>query len=191
MNTAAISVWQSECVPAHYRGRVIVLQLALNQVGNVTSQWLNYGMSFVASDSVSWRFPLAFQCFFAFLTMIFIPWLPDSPRWLVMRDRNEEALQVIRRLGGRGRSADHYRGIFNDIRQNLNHEMSMEKISFRNLLKKDTLHTTRRILLGAGTQFMQQWSGINALVYYLPIVFASLGINDNLSIILSSCNAMS
>lgn len=190
MNTASIPVWQSETVPAKHRGHVMVLQLAVNQVGNVTSQWINYGMTFIASNSVAWRFPLAFQMFFAFLTIAFVPFLPDSPRWLVLKNRNEEALEVIRRLGGALLSEEESRERCTAIQQNVEHEMSMGKITISSLLKRDRLHTTRRILLGAGTQFMQQWCGINAILYYLPVVFASLGLDRNLSIILSCCNAM-
>lgn len=190
MNTVAIPVWQSEVAPAHYRGRIMVLQLALCQVGNVTSQWLNYGMTFVATNSVSWRFPLAFQCFFALLTMAFIPWLPDSPRWMIMRDRAEEALGVIRRLHGNAYTEEQTREAWETIRDSVQHELNMGPISIRSLLRNDKLQTTRRMLLGAGTQFMQQWSGINAIIYYLPVVFESLGLSRNLSLILGACNAM-
>lgn len=190
MNTASIPVWQSETVPARRRGQVMVLQLALNQVGNVTSQWINYGMTFIASNSVAWRFPLAFQMFFAILTIILVPFLPDSPRWLVLKGRNDEALQVIRRLGGSSRSEEENREAHAAIQWNVDHEMSMGKLTIKSVFQRDSLHTTRRVLLGAGTQFMQQWSGINAILYYLPVVFASLGLDRNLSVILSCCNAM-
>lgn len=190
MNTAAIPVWQSELAPASHRGRIMVLQLVLNQVGNVTSQWLNYGMTFISSSSVSWRFPLAFQCFFALLTMAFIPWLPDSPRWLILKDRGEEALQIIKRLGGSESTEEQSREAWQTIHDSVQHEASMGSISIKSLLRNDELQTTRRLLLGAGTQFMQQWSGINAIIYYLPIVFHSLGISRNLSLILGACNAM-
>lgn len=190
MNTASIPVWQSETVPARHRGHVMVLQLALNQVGNVTSQWINYGMTFIASNSMAWRFPLAFQMFFAILTILLVPFLPDSPRWLVLKNRNDEALEVIRRLGGPRRSEEENRSMHAAIQWNVDHEMSMGKLTIRGIFRRDSLHTTRRVLLGAGTQFMQQWSGINAILYYLPVVFASLGLDRNLSIILSCCNAI-
>lgn len=41
-----------------------------------------------------------------------------------------------------------------------------------------------------GTQFMQQWGGINAINYYLPVVFASLQVSRQMSLILSACNAI-
>lgn len=190
MNTAAIPVWQSETTPALHRGRIMVLQLALNQVGNVTAQWLNYGMTFISTNSVAWRFPTAFQIFLALITMATIPALPDSPRWLCLVGRNQEALEIVNRLHVAGTPREEVQRKFDLIRTSLEHEMEMGKITVKTLLGRDKLHTTRRILLGAGTQFMQQFGGINVIVYYLPVVFASLGISRNLSLILSSCNAM-
>ncbi|CAH0019642.1 unnamed protein product [Clonostachys rhizophaga] len=104
--------------------------------------------------------------------MAFVPFFPGSPRWLIMKERNEEALEVIQRLGGNSQTEDENRAVHEEIRASVQHE------------------TTRQIILSAGTQLMQQWSGINALFYYLPVVFASLGVGRNLSLILSLCNAM-
>ncbi|KAJ4157137.1 hypothetical protein NW754_008779 [Fusarium falciforme] len=190
MNTTAIPVWQSETADARHRGRFMVLQLGLNQVGNVMAQWLNYGMSHIPTNPVSWRFPLAFQCFFAILTVMFLPWLPDSPRWLAMRGRNEEAYTILKRLGGSNRSEEQTKELYDLMMNNLRHEAEMPKFGLKSLFKNDRLQTTRRMLLGAGTQFMQQFGGINIINYYLPVVFASLGVNRNLSLILGACNAM-
>jgi sugar porter (SP) family MFS transporter len=190
MNTTAIPVWQSETADPRYRGRFMVLQLGLNQVGNVMAQWLNYGMSHIAANPVSWRFPLAFQCFFAVLTVMFLPWLPDSPRWLAMRGRNEEAYTILKRLGGPNRPEEETKELYDSMMNNLRHEAEMPKFRFKSLFKNDRLQTTRRMLLGAGTQFMQQFGGINIINYYLPVVFASLGVNRNLSLILGACNAI-
>ncbi|KAL3445139.1 general substrate transporter [Aspergillus insuetus] len=201
MNTASIPVWQSETASARHRGHIMVLQLVLCQLGQVVSQWLNYAMTFVAADEVSWRFPLAFQAVFALFVMALVPFLPDSPRWLITRDRNEEAYEVLRRLGGASWGSasspgeadddnDNVRAAFDEIHRSVQHEMSFGKISLRSLAHNDRLQTTRRMILGAGTQFMQQWSGINAVTYYLPVVFASLGIGRNLSLILAGCSSL-
>ncbi|KAL7757110.1 hypothetical protein ACKLNR_014103 [Fusarium oxysporum f. sp. zingiberi] len=190
MNTTAIPVWQSETADPRHRGRFMVLQLGLNQVGNVMAQWLNYGMSHIPTNSVSWRFPLAFQCFFAVLTVMFLPWLPDSPRWLAMRGRHEEAYTILKRLGGSNRPEEETKELYDVMMNNLRHEAEVPKFRVKSLLHNDRLQTTRRMLLGAGTQFMQQFGGINIINYYLPVVFASLGVNRNLSLILGACNAI-
>ncbi|CAG8934666.1 unnamed protein product [Penicillium salamii] len=190
MNTASIPVWQSETSSARHRGHIMVLQLVLCQLGQVLSQWLNYAMTFLAASDVSWRFPLALQIVFAVMVMILVPFLPDSPRWLITRGHNLEAYEVMRKLDGSASSEENTRAAFEEIQRSVQHEMSFGKVSISSLIKNDRLQTTRRLILGAGTQFMQQWSGINAVTYYLPVVFASLGINRNLSLILAGCSSL-
>lgn len=51
-----------------------------------------------SNSSLPWRFPIAFQMAPAILLLIGSPWLPFSPRWLMMQGREEEAHEVIKRL---------------------------------------------------------------------------------------------
>ena len=46
-------------------------------------------------DRISRRFPLAFQFIFIFVLFGTVPWLPESPRWLIAHGGNEEAMQII------------------------------------------------------------------------------------------------
>ncbi|GIC94512.1 MFS transporter/fungal specific transcription factor domain-containing protein [Aspergillus udagawae] len=85
VNTTAPPVWQSEMLKSSRRGCLIVLQLALNQLGNVTAQWLNFGLNYIDHLGVSWRHSIAFQIFDAAATVSIIPSLPDSPRWLIQK----------------------------------------------------------------------------------------------------------
>ncbi|KAL8866042.1 MAG: hypothetical protein Q9198_009061 [Flavoplaca austrocitrina] len=190
INTTTIPVWQSETSKPKHRGLLIVLQLALNQLGNVTAQWLNFGMGYIPTTAISWRFPIAFQIFYALATVVMLPWLPDSPRWLIQRGRRDEARSIVARLLGSPVESAETASLYDTIVRNNEHEMEVSKVSFKALLKNDRLQTTRRVILGAGTQFMQQWGGINVINYYLPVVFASLGVGRRLSLILSGCNAV-
>lgn len=190
INTTTIPVFQSETSRPKHRGLLVVLQLALNQLGNVTAQWLNFGMGYIAKNPVSWRFPIAFQIFYALATVMMIPWLPDSPRWLVQKGRHGEAKKIVARLLAKPVDDSEVESSYTIIVRNTEHELEVSKTSWRALLGNDRLQTTRRVILGAGTQFMQQWGGINVINYYLPVVFASLGVSRQMSLILSGCNAM-
>lgn len=190
INTTTIPVWQSETSQPKHRGLLVVLQLALNQLGNVTAQWLNFGMGYIPWQAVSWRFPIGFQMFYALATIIMIPWLPDSPRWLIQKGRYEESRAIVARLLAKPTDDREAKELYDTIVRNTKHELEVSRVSWRSLLANDRLQTTRRIILGAGTQFMQQWGGINVINYYLPVVFASLGVGRRLSLVLSGCNAM-
>lgn len=189
-NTTAVPVWQAEVFPPELRGRMMVLQLVLNQLGNVTAQWLNFGLGYIGNKDVSWRFPLAFQIFYALATVSLMPWCPDSPRWLIQRGRTTEARAVLARLRDKDQDDPEIVTLHESAVHSVDHEMEVSRPKWSALLRNDDLQTARRVFLGAGTQFMQQWGGINVINYYLPVVFGSLNVSRRMSLILSACNAI-
>jgi MFS family permease len=82
LNTATAPVWQSETSKANWRGRLVVIEMIMNIAGFSLSNWMTYGFSFVPGP-ISWRFPLAFQLVFMAILFATVPWLPESPRWLI------------------------------------------------------------------------------------------------------------
>lgn len=79
LNTSTVPTWQSECSKSHRRGQLVMIEGALITGGICISYWIDFGMSF-APGEVAWRFPIAFQIFFALLILVFILDLPESPR---------------------------------------------------------------------------------------------------------------
>lgn len=59
------------------------------------SYWIDLLFSFLEPSTISWRFPLAFQIVLALFIILVIPALPESPRWLVLKGRDGEALDVL------------------------------------------------------------------------------------------------
>lgn len=71
----------------------------MNIAGFSLSNWMTYGFSF-AQGSISWRFPIAFQLVFSVILLSTIPWLPESPRWLLAHGREDEGVGVLVALEG-------------------------------------------------------------------------------------------
>lgn len=94
MNTSTVPMWQSETSKSHRRGQMVMIEGSLIVFGVMLSYWIDLGLSF-AKSSVAWRFPIAFQIFLAIIILVFIPGLPESPRWLVLKGRDEDALEVL------------------------------------------------------------------------------------------------
>lgn len=122
--------------------------------------------------------------------MAMLPWLVESPRWLIQKGRLQEAQTVISRLFARAPEDPEVRVFMEGIAAGVQHEMETTKDSWHILFTSDKLHSRRRLILGAGTQFMQQWGGINIINYYLPLVFGALGVGRRLALILSGCNVI-
>ena len=94
MNTSTIPVWHAELMKAHKRGKGLAVELAINIFGVMMAYWVDYGFSFVNS-AVQFRFPLALQILFAIVSFAGILVLPESPRWLLAHDKQEEARHIL------------------------------------------------------------------------------------------------
>ncbi|KAF5245066.1 hypothetical protein FAUST_1956 [Fusarium austroamericanum] len=195
MNTSTIPVWHSELMKASNRGKGLAIELAINIFGVMLSYRVDYGMSFVSSDA-QFRFPLAFQIFFAILTFIGILLLPESPRWLINHDRHEEAREVLWAVRKNAKSIskddESVSRAIAEIQHAINEEReAAQTSSFKAMWKNGEQKFLYRTMLGIGGQFMQQLSGINLITYYAPVIFQeSVGISHNLSLLLAGFNGV-
>ncbi|KAK1225520.1 hypothetical protein PQX77_011539 [Marasmius sp. AFHP31] len=194
INTATAPVWQSETSKPSLRGKLIVFSMIMNIAGFSLSNWMTYGFSFL-SGSISWRFPIAFQLVFSIILLSTIPWLPESPRWLLAHGREEEGVAVLVALeGGSTTPKDPY---IVEQKMEILEAVRAEKEgapAWSDIIKGRTGNTgmIKRLALGAGTQWMQQLVGINVTSYYLPLVLQnSVGLSNTLSRLLAACNSVS
>ena len=187
LNTTAIPMWQVETSKQHHRGRLVIMELVLNIFGIAVTSWMNYGFTFLPNNSVSWRFPLAFQSFCSIVTLLLTVIMPESPRWLVLRGRHEEAQHILGQLAGQDPSEPEITEALQVLVNTVQHEQEAETTSIRDLLKNDRSQTLRRICLGAGLGLMQQACGVNIIANYLPVVLTkSIGFDDRLALIISA-----
>ncbi|PKY00220.1 putative MFS sugar transporter [Aspergillus campestris IBT 28561] len=193
INTATAPIWQTETAQARWRGKLVILEMGLNVGGYCLVNWINYGLSFNAG-AVAWRFPIAFQFVFIFLLYATVPWLPESPRWLLSHDRESEALQVLSCIEDKPVDDPYITTQYDEIMYSISYERQ-NAIAWKDLLKRDKgndTKTLRRLLLGAGSQAMQQFGGINLMSYYLPMVLInSVGLTNTMARLLTAVNATS
>ncbi|KAJ5480597.1 hypothetical protein N7530_006106 [Penicillium desertorum] len=193
INTATAPISQTETSETKWRGKPVILDVMMNIAGFCLVNWINYGLSF-AGGSVAWRFPLAFQFFFFFILWSATPWLPESPRWLLAHGKEEEAIEVLSCLKAKPIDDPVVITQRNEIAFSIQYERQ-NAVRWRDLLKKDKKNDTktlRRIFLGVGSQFMQQFGGINIMSYYMPTVLTkSVGLSEKMARLLSACNAVS
>ena len=154
----------SEIAPAHIRGRLVsVFQLAI-VIGILTTYVVNY---FMASSIDPWHHMFLMGIYPAVILFIGLFFLPESPRWLLLKNRNQDAINVLRKLRG-----EFYQAELNDIQETLKIEKN-RKSNWGVLFQKKHLPLVAIAVL---IMFFQQLSGINAIIYYSPKVFMSAGL---------------
>ncbi|KAG6827436.1 hypothetical protein H0H92_011790 [Tricholoma furcatifolium] len=174
LNTATSPVWQSETSKPSLRGKLVVFGMIMNIAGFSLSNWLTYGFSFL-EGSVAWRFPIAFQLFFSVILLSTVPWLPESPRWLLAHGREEEGVEVLVALEGNGA-----------CKTDVVIVEQVEEILAAVRLEKETAPKWIDVLRGrTGNTGMVQRLLLGAVLQN------SVGLSNTLSRLLAACNSVS
>ncbi|KAJ5202099.1 uncharacterized protein N7498_006762 [Penicillium cinerascens] len=189
MNTSTIPTYQAECSRSSNRGLLICIEGSTVAIGTLISYWIDFGASYGPPD-LTWRFPIGFQIVFGIFIIVSLAVLPESPRWLFIRERYEEGETVIAALAAKP---------INDPEVQLQKTIILDSIRASGQATKSTPISAvftggktqhfRRMLLGCSSQFFQQIGGCNAVIYYLPVLFKdSLGQDEFMSMVLGGVN---
>ncbi|EDP51422.1 hypothetical protein KXV70_002633 [Aspergillus fumigatus] len=187
IETSTVPMYQAELCEASKRGKLVCSEPLLVGVGIVISYFFDYGMSFVGGQ-IAWRLPIACQLIFAFVVIILVFGLPESPRYCYKEQRNDEALQILSDVNGLPKDDPKIVAEQKEILEALELETKHGGYKWRNIFKRDEVSTGHRVLLAYGMQFMNQVGGINLVVYFIPTVLNSnVGLSKNLSLIIGGC----
>jgi sugar porter (SP) family MFS transporter len=157
-------------------------------IGTLIAYWIDYGCLY-GPDEFSWRFPIAFQCVFAIIVIIMMIQLPESPRWLLTHHREAEAATILAGLNGLQRNDPEVLIQMGVIKDAVRKAGGGGKVPTKVLFTNGKTQYFRRMILGASSQFMQQLSGCNAVIYYFPILCQNaLGTDHNLALLLGGIN---
>jgi sugar porter (SP) family MFS transporter len=157
-------------------------------IGTLIAYWIDYGCLY-GPDAFTWRFPIAFQCVFAVIVIVMMLNLPESPRWLLTHHHEDEAATILAGLSGLRRDDPEVLLQMTVIKDAVRKAGGGGKVPTKLLFTNDRNQYLRRMLLGGSSQFMQQLSGCNAVIYYFPILCQNaLGTDHNLALLLGGVN---
>lgn len=88
----------SEISPPSKRGILLGMFIIGIGLGYSTCAWVGFGAHYATNETVQWRMPLALACVTPSLVCIGVFFIPESPRWLIWKGRNDEAWVIIERL---------------------------------------------------------------------------------------------
>ena len=186
IETSTVPMYQSELCEANKRGRLVASEPLFVGVGIVIAYFFDYGMSYVGGP-IAWRLPIACQIIFAFIVVIMVFGVPESPSeftissvilvhivqvnhadgiqgYLYNKGRNDEALKVLCDVYDGTPETPRIEKEQREILEAIHLESEHGQYRWRDILKRDRVQTGKRVLLAYGMQFMNQMGGINLVV---------------------------
>jgi SP family sugar:H+ symporter-like MFS transporter len=171
----------AEVAPARYRGRLATMQQVAIISGLFCAFLSNYLLARAAGASTealwlgqqAWRWMFWMQVLPASLFLVSLLFIPESPRFLVMRKREAEAEAVLMRLYG----DDNGRAKLGEIRTSLAQDRHRPKLS--DLVDKATRRIRPIVWVGIGLAVLQQLVGINVVFYYGAVLWQAVGFSES------------
>ncbi|KAI0030130.1 general substrate transporter [Vararia minispora EC-137] len=204
----SVPVLNAELSPPEVRGSLVALQQLAITFGIMISFWIDYGTNFIGGtgatqSEAAWRLPIALQLVPAIILGVGIIFMPHSPRWLVNQGRDEEALRVL--SSTRKLPVEHELIQIEFLEVKAQHLFEVETSAAKYPQYQDgswksnfllgfydylSLITHKslffRVATSTLTMFFQQWTGVNAILYYAPQIFSALGLTSNTTSLLAT-----
>ena len=160
--TFTAPLYLAEVAPEYIRGAMISLYQLMITIGILVAFLSDTAFSY----SGNWRWMLGIIAIPGMLFLLGLFVLPDSPRWLMMRGRRQEAADVLQRLRG---DSDQVAREVADIEEQLRTPQKGWH------LFRENRNFRRSVGLGILLQVMQQFTGMNVVMYYAPRIFQDMG----------------
>jgi sugar porter (SP) family MFS transporter len=177
----------AEISPAHLRGRMVSFNQLNIVLGISVAFFTNYlilqfsksdaswAMS-LGFDKYTWRWMLGLETLPAILYFLGLFFVPQSPRWLIMKERFDEALVVMKRALGEEKANE----AMQLVKQSIQAEAGKAKTPLRELFKPAM---TLVLSIGIVVAILQQITGINSVFFYAPMIFKQSGIGTDASFV--------
>ncbi|MFT7560148.1 MAG: SP family xylose:H+ symportor-like MFS transporter [Flavobacteriales bacterium] len=162
----------AEIAPANIRGRLVSYNQIAIVGGMVVVYFVNWAIASQGDSAwlhtLGWRWMFASECIPAavFFALLFL--VPESPRWLVLQGRHQEAEAVLKKFN----APDAVASTLSEIKGSMHHKHTA-LFSFGGML----------IVVGVLLSVFQQFIGINVVLYYAPEIFRTMGASNNAALL--------
>lgn len=175
-----VPMYIAEIAPPKRRGALVGnYQLAI-VIGIVVVYFVNYLIALQGDANwnltIGWRWMFGSELVPSLLFLLFIFFIPESPRWLIQKGHTNKALAVLHKIN---REED-VSQVQAEIQESFQQEDKKQwKLLVNPIFKK-------ALFVGIGLSVLQQLTGINAILYYAPEIFKSLGSSTDVSLLETS-----
>jgi len=170
--SAVSPMYIGEIAPADIRGRLVSINQFAIIFGMLVVYFVNWGIANGQSlewiNTVGWRRMFTSEAIPAALFGILLFFVPETPRYLALKNQDEKALQILTKING----PEHAKKVFAEIRNSVEHSTA-KLFSYGKVV----------IIIGILLSVFQQFVGINVALYYAPRIFESMGAGKDASML--------
>jgi MFS transporter, SP family, arabinose:H+ symporter len=158
----------SEIAPSRNRGRLVSLYQLAIVIGINLIYFVNLLIASFGDEAwnveTGWRYMLGSGTIPAVLFLVLLFIVPESPRWLVKKGKDDDALDTLEKVNGTSEG----KNVLNEIKESLGQEVGTLSDLFSRRLKP-------ALIVGVVLALFSQITGINAIIYYAPEIFKGIG----------------
>jgi sugar porter (SP) family MFS transporter len=173
----------AEIAPPEKRGMFVTINQLLIMIGVLLAQVINWQISLLDTampdeatfeeiaaswnGNYGWRWMFGVEVVPALLFFILMFFVPESARWLIKNNEESKARKILQRIGG-----ELYENLsVSEIKTTLRKE-DLARVNFKELLNRPVV---KFLAIGVFLSFLQQWSGVNVIIYYAADIFQAAG----------------
>lgn len=160
----AVPLYLSEMAPSKYRGALNIMFQLATTIGILVAQLINYA---VEDETWGWRLSLGLAAVPAIILTVGSIFVPDTPNSLIQRGQEEKAKAVLKKIRGVDNVDEEFDDMVEDTRT-----AALITNPWTNIIKK---RYRPQLTLSVMIPTFQQFTGINAIMFYTPVLFSSLG----------------
>ncbi|MDG6095016.1 sugar porter family MFS transporter [Acetobacter sp. AN02] len=169
--SAVSPMYMSEVSPKDMRGRALSMEQFAIVLGQVVVFIVNYLIARTASalwlQTMGWRWMLASEIIPCILFCVTVFFIPESPRWHMLKGREDEARRTLVRIS----NEHHAENLMDEIRESIGSSANNTGLSLGQMFADRNARWI--VFVGAAVAALQQVTGINAMMYYAPMVLQS------------------
>ncbi|KAL2829837.1 general substrate transporter [Aspergillus pseudoustus] len=184
MEANVIPTYSAELAPPAIRGTLVGFYQWWQILGNILASCCIYGTSTHLSGQWTYKTVMMVQFAIPVILLVGVWFMPESPRWLLQRHRDDEALRALSRIRAGSAEPEEVQAEFELIKAAMHEEQQMHAASkWRDVFTGPNL---RRTMIATGVQIFQQIQGNSFMNNYLVVFLQQIGITNALSIYIAS-----
>ncbi|MBY0090339.1 sugar porter family MFS transporter [Priestia aryabhattai] len=181
--SVTVPTFLAEMSPSDRRGRMVTRNELMIVGGQFLAFVFNAILGNLMGDLGVWRYMLSIAVVPAIVLFFGMMKVPESPRWLVSKGRNEEALRVLQKI----RTEEEAKAELKEIETALSEEVELEEASFKDL----AIPWVRRVVfIGIAIAIVTQATGVNSIMYYGTEILRQAGFATSAALIGNIANGV-